>query len=399
MIKLRKNLNLFDINFILCFVGFSVFTTFVNSSLGSVIYRALALVVAIICLLKTGVRPKISNKMLNVFLAIFILLLMRITYEMLLGDFWMPSYNSARLNVLLFGYGIGLMPLLAVVNSYQKLHHENCLIILFVLLSLILLSAIVKNGVGYEMNRLEMNARQSTLAFGDNGAYLSILSLAILSRYKTFVPKRWMVIVLIMGLLIGLLSIARAGSRGPMVSGLIGMFIIICFSTKMIKTFFLILMASILMSSAIFVKYFEQVAPVLYARTMNTIENNDTSGRDVLFVEAIDKIMESPIIGSNPVILGLSGNFSSYHNCYLTIGVGLGVIAMFIYISLILKMVISCLQYHRNYYSAWSLFLVGMFWFSIIRSMSGIFMISNSTFCTVMAFSCIIFTYSKKQLV
>ena len=47
------SLNIWDLNFILTLVGFGFFTTFVDSSLGSIAFRGFALLVALLCLLKS----------------------------------------------------------------------------------------------------------------------------------------------------------------------------------------------------------------------------------------------------------------------------------------------------------------------------------------------------------
>ena len=76
--------NIFDLNFILCITGFSFITTYM-SFFPSVLYRAIALGIALFCLFKSGIR-KIIDKRLKLFVLFLIIFALRLTYELIFGS-------------------------------------------------------------------------------------------------------------------------------------------------------------------------------------------------------------------------------------------------------------------------------------------------------------------------
>ena len=142
--------------------------------------------------------------------------------------------------------------------------------------------------------------------------------------------------------------------------------------------------------------YLEDSAPVLYSRVMSTVEDNDTSGRDEIFEDALQIIDDSPIIGGNPVILEQHGSFTSFHNCYLDITVGTGVVGGLIYLFIIGSLAINSIRLGRKMNTPWDLFIMGMLWFFIFRSISGVAIVANTTYDICIALSLIII-YNKTR--
>lgn len=386
-------INIYDINIILTFVGFSVFTTFVDSNIGSILYRAGALFIAIICLYLSGFKY-IDNKLLKIFITIYCIFLLKVTiYAILVYD--IPQYTASKNNALLWGYGICLIPMLAVTFSCNRLHFDSITMIVFLALFIVLGSSLLSPVEPAMNGRVALNARQSTLTYGDNGAFLSLLSMAYLSKFKSTGYRKVWIVLFITGLIVGILSIAKAGSRGPFVGALVGLIVIISFSGKYIKLIGSIFLAVIIMASVAVLSYIKDIAPILYSRMMGTIENQDMSGRDTLFQEALYIITSNPILGGNPIIWETDGNFTSHHNLYLTVGVGLGVIGLMVFAYLLCKLLKGSFKYKHRYDSPWDLFIVGMFFFFIIRSLSGVIPISNPSYCVVMVLLCSLINYYK----
>lgn len=71
-------INIWDLNFILTMVGFGFFTTFVDSSAGSIAYRGFALLVAWVCLLKSKLRIP-DDKYIKAFLFAFAYITLQVT--------------------------------------------------------------------------------------------------------------------------------------------------------------------------------------------------------------------------------------------------------------------------------------------------------------------------------
>lgn len=385
----KEKLNIFDLNFILTLVGFSLFTTFVDSNIGSIIYRAIALAVSLVCLFRQPLKFNSLPSSGKCYLIIFGLFLLRVTIDSFVNDI-SSTYIQSRNMALIMGYGVVAFPFMAVASSYKRLHYRQDFIILFVIFCGVLISGLWHVSENTELGRAALNSRQSTLTFGDNGAYMVILSLAMLFRLKTLGLKPYWNILLIAGIIIGILSIARAASRGPLLGCVAAIiFLILCAprSLKIIASISFVIFCSM---GIIALKFLENLSPVLYSRIMSSIEKGDSSGRDILFNEAITKITESPIFGSFPVILERDGNFSSYHNCYLDVMVGLGVIGGGVFILLIIYLAIQSIKKRNGINNAFQLFILGMLWFNIFRALSGVMLVANAIFSSVIILSCII---------
>ncbi len=376
--KLKHTFNIFDLNFVLCFCGFTIFTTFVDNSLGSIIYRGVTLTISVICLLIAGVNFG-KNTALKIFIISFAIIVIKITIDYIFIG--VPSsYQKAANNTLLFAYGVSFIPTLSVIGSWERIHTKTCVTLIFLSLFLILGSEYIKHGGESSTVRVDLNDRQSTLTFGDNGAYLVIISLAIVSRLKNDKYKLTSLVLAILGIIIGFFSIGRAASRGPLL-GCIAAFIYIAFnSTKFIKLVLIGLLLTASMSIVAFLNYLESSAPVLYSRILLSIEEMDTSGRDKIFEDGFKILEDSPIIGGNPVILMNNGEFTSFHNCYLDIAIGTGVIGGLIFIILILSLAINSIKLRKEMTTTWDLLVMGMLWFFIFRSLSGVSIIENITY-------------------
>lgn len=392
--KLIKIFNIFDLNFILCFCGFTIFTTFVDSSIGSIVYRGATLMLSIICLFLSGLKFG-KNTLLKIFVGIFGIILIKITLDFYLFDVD-NIYKASANNAMLFAYGVTFIPMLSVIGSWKRIHTNTCILIIFTSLFIILGVEYFKTDITVKAGRAVLNPRQSFLTYGDSGAYLAIISLTILSRLRGFKFRTVLSVLAILGILIGFYSIGKAASRGPLVGCIAGIIYVAANSTKMIKNISIITLVVACISYIAVLGYMEEAAPVLYSRVMSTIEDNDTSGRDEIFEEALQIIDKSPIIGGNPVILEQHGSFTCFHNCYLDVAVGTGVIGGLIYLFIIGSLAINSIRLGRKMNTPWDLFIMGMLWFFMFRSLSGVAIVTNTTFDICVALSLIII-YNKKH--
>lgn len=384
-----KNLNIFDLNFLLILVGFPLFTTFVDSSIASIAYRGFALTISLICLYRSGIRFSQFSILTKCLIFVFALFIFRVSLDEIIFNTSI-EFNSSKNNVLLFAYGIVGFPSLALLASYDKLNYKKDLFILFFLL-LIFLSIGIKNvGLDASEERENLNNRQSTLAFGDNGAYLGILSFVMLCKAKELNLKKTSLLLFLFGLIICAISIAKAGSRGPLLGFLAALIFLVFHAPKGMKLLFIGGVIWVITLGSVAVLFLARFSPVLYMRIMNSIEHGDSSGRDVLFSQALEQINNNPILGSEPVLLEENGAFSSYHNCYLDIFVGLGIFIGFFYVILILISAFKSL--YKKGCTAFQLFIFGMFWFYLFRALSGVMIVSNAIYVCVVLLTSIFLT-------
>ena len=133
----------------------------------------------------------------------------------------------------------------------------------------------------------------------------------------------------------------------------------------------------------------ERFAPVLFSRMMLTIEEGDISGREILYEHAIQLVKEKPVVGGNPIIL-LNDGFTSYHNGYLDVGVGLGWLGFAFYVLLSVWIAIRLITRRHNISNTPQLFCAAMFFLSATRAMTGATLLSNPNYALSIACACIL---------
>ena len=387
--------NIFDLNFILSFAGFAIFTTFAES-VSSIAYRAVALGVALLCFVGSGIHyNKLPNK--AKWLLWFIVLLHIKSYF-----FCIASTNYIFNFALVYMFGVVLVPFLAFVFSYRKINWDIVLPILAVLLILTIFQGIISAMSADTLERVELNSRQSTLAFGDNSSYLFVIGITILksatkkSNNWGFVFTQFLAVVAV---IISIYGIAKAGSRGPLMAAVMaGLFILLTLKTH--KGITVVVIAIMIANfSGLTSKSLENFAPVLFSRMNSTMEEGDMSGRDILYKEAIEKILDNPLIGDNPIILlGNGEEFTSYHNGYLDIGVGLGIIGFALYVYLNIWIILKLFSYRHQLFRHKQIFLSTMFFLSATRAMSGASLLSNTNYAiSLLSAIMIIYELERKQ--
>ncbi len=392
--------NIHDLNFVLTFVGFAFFTSFF-SFIPSVTYRAFALGVALICLLSNRLHLGHLSGALKAFLIVFILMACKTTAHLLLE--WQPFIQTRNL-VLLFIWGVTLLPVIAFISGHEKIHWDLVVVILEILLVALILKGLLSSAAITDDVRISLNNRQSTLAFGDNAGYLSVLSCCLfrkISRIKNKLLRLLVSVLLIGAFVLGVLGMARAASRGPVVAGIVGcsfVFFTLRFSKKLVGIITAIIVISL---GGITIASIERLAPVLFLRMSNTINEGDMSGREVLFEQAIEQIKAHPITGNNPVILYSSG-FTSCHNGYLEVGVGLGIFGFAAFVVLNLWILFVFIRNRRNIIELKQLLFSSMFFLSATRAMTGASLLDNPNYTVCIAGACIVsstlFHYQRQNL-
>lgn len=376
-----------DLNFILTFAGFAIFTS-MTDSISSVAYRGFALVIAFLSLVGSRFRFSGLPKPL-----IFLLVLM-LVLDVKTGIHLMAETGAnvaSRNQALLFVFFITLLPVLAFASSYRKIHWMPTLVVLEILLFFAVLQGYLSTR-GMDVTRFELNARQSTLAFGDNSGYLLLLSLCLFRFVRNTsnrLTRRIFQLLLIAAMIVSVFGIARAGSRGPFLAAIMGA-LFIFFALQMRKQIGTVLLAlAFIFMFGISSAKLEEFAPVLFSRMTDTIEEGDTSGRDVLFANAIEKMKENPITGDNPIIL-LNDGFTTYHNGYLDVGVGLGWLGFAFYVLLSVWIAIRLITRRHNISNTPQLFCAAMFFLSATRAMTGATLLSNPNYALSIACACIL---------
>lgn len=395
---MNNRLNIYDINLILIFVGFPLFTTFVNSSVGSIIYRAIALLIGLSCIIQSHFRVSVSkgNKSFILFILIYALLTLKMVYEESLGEDAYTPYIASRNFLLIFCFGVGWVPFLGAICGFDKIHKHKVISVTFFILLFIISVGLLNQGMNTtDVGRVSLNERQSSLAFGDNAAYLSIISACIL-KFKKHLPKYYKYLA-IAGFFMGIFACVSAASRGPLVSMFVGLFFVFHTLKGSSKLTLSVIILFCIFSGFLSFALIEKISPAMAERINLSIESGDTSGRDVLFEEAWAKITENPVTGSNPIILEPS-SFSGYHNVYLGTGVGLGIFGFVLFLSLMLSLLARSFIQHECYDNLFNVAIFGLFWFYACRGITGVGILTNAIFDVLVAYTCLIIHSNSNKL-
>ena len=380
--------NIHDLNFILTFAGFAIFTS-ITDSISSIAYRGFALAIALLCLINTRLQFKKIPRPLVLLLVLIVVLDFKTGIHLLLDE---TPYLTSKYLALLFVFCITLVPLLAFASGYRRIHWMQVLFVLEILLVFTVLKGLIQTFGSTEDVRFSLNARQSTLAFGDNSGYLLLLSTCLfiyLKRAKEKKKRRIGRLLLVLAMFISVFGIARAGSRGPFLAALLGeVFIFYTLSIRK-KAYVLVVAAAAILFFGITGSSLRRFAPVLYSRMADTIEEGDMNGRQFLFSQAINLMKKYPISGDNPIII-LRDGFTTYHNGYLDVGVCLGWIGFFFYVFLSIWIAIRLLSRRHLIISVPQLFCAAQFFLSATRAMTGATLLSNSNYALSIACACLV---------
>lgn len=372
------SINRWDLNFILTIIGFPFFTMLISDSVASIAYRGFALIVALMCLKESGISFSRYPSSKGFFIVLLYVSLQSL-YGVFLGEYSTYPYSGVKYMFLLFNIGILWIPLLAFVFGFERINWKKTLTITFFLLLITVGQADLRtydveasNSGRFDMGRL------STLAFGDNGAYLVLISLVLIATREQWLYKfkKLTIVILVFSILVGLFGVLKAGSRGPLLGCLTGfLFVTMCMTNKdrlvVIGSF-----VALIATGAVSLSKIEAFAPALYARFMLTVEEGDMSGREDLFDEAILKFQDNFLLGTNPVSLSPT-QFSTCHNVYLETLEGGGIIIFAIFFFSFLKILLQSFKRREYLIHPGFLFLFSLFSFNAARGLSGIMLTSN----------------------
>lgn len=332
----KIRITIFDVNFILTIVGFVSFTTFFPF-VNSVSIRAICLFVSLICLIKSGIRLKTISTSANVYMILLFFMVVRTTIDIFLGSL-SNAPVSGKAIVLLFTYGVMLIPLISIISSYSKVNWNACFLIIHLLLFAAIFQGILNSSVSEVLatsnGRVGMNERQGTLQFATNSSYLLLVSLVLLT--KSSFKRKWKVYVhkifCIAGVLLSFVGFFKAGSRGAFLASLIVVFFFIYNVSNNYKRWFVCVGSLLVLAFGAIMSFFMEFAPVLYSRILLAIEEGDEQRKE-MYIKGVGKFYDSPILGDNPLIVW-DGGFCGHHNMYLDVALFLGFLGFVIFIGI-----------------------------------------------------------------
>lgn len=368
--KTRVNVFFSTLNFVLIFIGYPLVTSILLpvsddlegvSRLVTIPYRAFSLLISIIVILMNILKPKPKKSFaLKVFIVFWIMLLIRIFYDLEIKIYFVSIQNTLQLWLYLFAIGIPLM--ISIFFSYKHIDFHKAFNWIFYGLFLFLLITLSSHSFldSNDESRESANVALNTITFGQLAAMEFILAKFLYTKSSKVIYK----ILLIMILLLSFFILLKAGSRGPIISLMIVLLFWIFARGKNIYlsfTIFIFIIGFIYLFLDTLIEYLSIISPIMAKRLNQTIYEGDTGQRDGLYVEALQSFYNYPILGEKFAIINKYGELGYSHNIITDALMGLGIIGggvlVYILIAAIMKSY-KCIHFNdQNYW----LFLILIF--------------------------------------
>lgn len=204
--------------------------------------------------------------------------------------------------------------------------------------------------------RYDANSTINTIMYGQTGCALSLISLFGFVHYKKALLK----ILFALTFVVGLLSIAKAGSRSPVVVlALVSIFYMIARLGK-VKGLLILstVVGLILININAIIGLLSSMGSSLAVRLTSMIQDRETSGRDVIYANVLSIIEESPIFGSYYLIPSGIGAGGYPHNYFLEVFMATGAVGGGIFLALVLYSLFKSYNLIRTqHFSGWIIVL------------------------------------------
>jgi O-antigen ligase len=336
----KNNFNIFisTFNFVLMFVGYKLATSLflpVSSDIEgisrsvTVPYRGFALLVSLVVILlnlkrKVGKTP-LALKVLWIF---WIALIIRIFYDTNIRTD--VHLNDTR-QLWLYVFGICLPAMYSVMKSYRFIDINKALkwvyfgTVLTLLLSLFSNASFLMDSTEIT-GRAEGNLAFNAIAFGHLGTTGVILSMFLLSKGGVSLIRKFIYIAVI---LLSFFVMMRAGSRSPVLAlTVIVLFWLFARGKNILLGSVIIAIATTILIVFIepILNFMGTISPVMESRLRLGIYEQNSSGRDLLYEEAINLFVNNPILGEQFALFDNFGGFYYSHNIILDAFMGLGIL-------------------------------------------------------------------------
>lgn len=301
-------------------------------------YRAFALFVSLLVLFQNRKNKIKVSEPLKLFFIFWVLLIVRILYDLYVRTDIPISSGRARETVI-YVFLTCLIPALSVYKSLPSINYEMAFKFTLFGYAILIPVFYINNPLLFSTEstdlRLEGNMAMNTIAFGHYGVTLALLAL-FWGKTENVHWKAFLSYFLI-GL--GVFVMLRAGSRGPLVA-LFACFVFYYMARQKTSIAGIVIGAILifvlyLISDFIF-DIIRRISPMLASRL--TLSGTATeyeelsSGRSTLYEEALNRFYDSPLIGESFAIFSPDGSFIYSHNMVLDAFMGLGIIGGIIFV-------------------------------------------------------------------
>lgn len=165
------------------------------------------------------------------------------------------------------------------------------------------------------IDRFDANSTVNTINYGQMGCALSIVALyGFLNR-----PFKYSKIVYPILFLLGVVSIMKAGSRSPVIVLLAVSVFYFFAKSGLVKGLLVVGCSAVALyfSVGFLIELSEAVGSGIVSRLLSAVESGETSGRDIIYANAIGHFKDSPVFGDFYLISSGVGKGGYPHNFFL----------------------------------------------------------------------------------
>lgn len=276
------------------------------------------------------------------FITFWVIYLFRVVYDLYYVGIRATVFPDTS-DYLLNAVGVCLLPAVAIRYA-DNIDYQWVLKWFFILLFIALLISLVLNlstpltEEASSKGQYSGSSAMNTISYGHYGVTFALLSMFLFNKSVVLYKKLFYVACFFFGLFIMYL----AGSRSPLVALLVCLLFFQVNNTGLFKGLFVIslLTVPLIIFSDQIIEFLSGFGGSFINRVLSTVNSGNSSGRDVLYAEAYEQFLNSPILGNAFVLQGGVGSGFYPHNMILEAFMATGVIGGIIF----LIWIFQCLQ-------------------------------------------------------
>ena len=322
-------------------------------------YRILLFVLAVLLIILSPVtkRQKQNKRTATIYLLFMLIYFIRILYDIFVKQVYiLPGFQTIILQYIF----ISIIPSLwAIERCALYINYERLLRWLMIGSSILLVFTLMNQNslidAEYdEMVRGQGNVALGSIGFGHTCASLFIIFLTWIVCHKKgkWIWKAFMVLMMAISIILML----RAASRGPLVTFVV-VLLLFLFSRMKNKVLGLIIALTVVLviwyNMSTILSWLGNISPMMEKRMAAAMYEEDSSGRDLLYKQAIDMFLQNPVFGKQFILY--RGIYS--HNSILDVMIGLGFFGTLVWIYLIYQ---DLKWTYRHVLNRTSLMVVGL---------------------------------------
>lgn len=373
-----------------------------NSRMVTIPYRGLVLCLSLYILIQGIIWKRhktFPSREWGFFIAFWVIYLFRVVYDLYYVGIKATVFPNTS-DYILNAVGICLLPCVAIryadsVDFKWVLKWFFRLLLVALSLSLFLnLVSPISDEVEYA-GRYKGSSAMNSITYGHYGVSFALVSMFLFTKSEFFYKKAFYTLCFFFGLFIMYL----AGSRSPLVALLVCSFFFQINNTGLFKG--LVVVVLLAMPLYIFsdqiIEFLSGFGGSFIGRVLATINGGHTSGRDVLYVQALRDFADSPILG-NAFLLQQGSGIGFYpHNIIIEAFMATGVVGGIVFIIWVARcLIVSYKLVASSHQHAWTGVLFLQY---LIYGMFSLAIFSNAGFWyySILVWNVAYTTYKREQ--